>query len=58
MTAGLLLAGSAHAQDRAAKPLELKLSTAQGPAFALGKAGERWAQLVNEKVEGAFEVKQ
>jgi len=37
---------------------ELRLSTAQGPAFPLGKAGERWAQLVNEQAGGAFEVKQ
>jgi TRAP-type C4-dicarboxylate transport system substrate-binding protein len=36
----------------------LKLSTAQGPAFALGRAGERWAQLLNEKAAGAFEVRQ
>ena len=35
---------------------ELRLSTAQGPAFPLGKAGERWAQLVNEQAGGAFEV--
>lgn len=52
VTAGLLAV--AHAQDKG----ELKLSTAQGPAFALGKAGERWAQLVNEKAGGAFEVRQ
>jgi TRAP-type C4-dicarboxylate transport system substrate-binding protein len=55
VTAGLLIAETIQAQD---KPPELKLSTAQGPAFALGKAGERWAQLVNEKAGGAFEVKQ
>jgi TRAP-type C4-dicarboxylate transport system substrate-binding protein len=58
MTAGLLLAGGAYAQDKVDRPLVLKLSTAQGPAFALGKAGERWAQLVNEKAGGAFEAKQ
>jgi TRAP-type C4-dicarboxylate transport system substrate-binding protein len=48
----------AHAQDKGSGPPELKLSTAQGPALALGKAGERWAQLINEKAGGAFEVKQ
>ena len=46
------------AQDKVDKPPELKLSTAQGPAFALGKAGERWAQLINDAAGGAFEVKQ
>jgi TRAP-type transport system periplasmic protein len=47
-----------HAQDRTPKVPELKLSTAQGPAFPLGRAGERWAQLVNETAGGAFEVRQ
>ena len=38
LAAALILAcGIGHAQ-------ELKLSTALGPAFPLGKAGERWAQ--------------
>ncbi len=58
MTAWLLLAGGAYAQDKVDRPLVLKLSTAQGPAFALGKAGERWAQLVNERAAGAFELMQ
>jgi TRAP-type C4-dicarboxylate transport system substrate-binding protein len=58
LVAGSWFAVSTRAQDKADKPAELKLSTAQGPAFALGKAGERWAQLINEKVGGAFEVKQ
>jgi TRAP-type C4-dicarboxylate transport system substrate-binding protein len=47
-----------HAQDRTAKLPELKLSTAQSPAFPLGRAGERWAQLVNEVAGAAFEVRQ
>jgi TRAP-type C4-dicarboxylate transport system substrate-binding protein len=34
----------------------LKLSVAQGPAFPLGRAGERWAQLLSEKAGGAFQV--
>jgi TRAP-type C4-dicarboxylate transport system substrate-binding protein len=50
----LALAGNAFAQD---KP-EVRLSTATGPAFALGKAGERWAALLNEKSAGAYEVRQ
>jgi TRAP-type C4-dicarboxylate transport system substrate-binding protein len=58
MTSGILLAGEVQAQANVDKPLVLKLSTAQAPAFALGKAGERWAQLVNERAGGAFEVMQ
>ena len=46
-----------YAQDGTLKVPELKLSTAQGPAFPLGRAGERWAQLVNETAGGAYEVK-
>ena len=42
---------------QAQAPRELKLSTAQGPAFPLGRAGERWAQLLNEAGKGAFEVR-
>ena len=41
-----------HAQDRTAKVPELQLSTALGPTFPLGRAGERWAQLVNEARRG------
>ena len=48
-----LLASRAHAQ---AKP-ELRLGSAIGPAFALGKAAERWAALLNERSAGAFEVR-
>jgi TRAP-type C4-dicarboxylate transport system substrate-binding protein len=50
----LALAGNAGAQD---KP-EIRLSTATGPAFSLGKAGERWSALLNERAAGAFEVRQ
>ena len=51
----LLGAHEAAAQDKAR---ELKLSTAQGAAYPLGKAGERWAQLINERSGKAFEVRQ
>ena len=51
-------APSLHAQDRTAKAPELRLSTAQAPSYPLGHAGERWAQLVNEKSAGSYEVKQ
>ena len=47
-----------QAQDRNAKPQELRLSTALAPSFPLGRAGERWAQLVNEQAGSAYEVRQ
>jgi TRAP-type C4-dicarboxylate transport system substrate-binding protein len=47
-----------HAQDRTAKLPEVRLSTAQAPSFPLGRAGERWAQLVNEAAGAAYEVRQ
>jgi len=57
-----LLVVSARAQDKseqtAAKAPELKLSTALAPAFPLGRAGERWAKLVNDRAGGLFAVKQ
>lgn len=49
-------APSLHAQDASEKPKELKLTTAVGPAFALGKAGLRWAQLVTERSGGTLAV--
>jgi TRAP-type C4-dicarboxylate transport system substrate-binding protein len=39
-------------------PAEIRLSTALSPSYPLGHAGQRWAQLVNEKAGGAFEVRQ
>jgi TRAP-type C4-dicarboxylate transport system substrate-binding protein len=48
-----LMAAAAAAQDAPpGKPKELRVSTAVGPAFALGKAGARWARLVAEKSGG------
>ena len=48
----------AQAQVPAANaPREWKLSTAVGPAFALGKAGARWAALIGEKSAGRLAVK-
>lgn len=46
------------AQVRNADAPELKLSTALAPTYPLGRAGERWAQLANEKSDGAYEVRQ
>jgi TRAP-type C4-dicarboxylate transport system substrate-binding protein len=56
--AAALAASSLHAQDSNVKPPELRLSTAQAPSFPLGRAGERWAQLVNENAGTAYEVRQ
>jgi TRAP-type C4-dicarboxylate transport system substrate-binding protein len=52
----IALALPAAAQAPAAAP-ELKLSTALGPAYAQGKAGEIWAQLVRERSAGRLPVK-
>lgn len=45
-----LTLGIAHAA-------ELKLSTAVGPAFPIGKAGAVWAKLLTERTHGAFDVR-
>lgn len=45
-------AGTAPAPER-----ELKLSTALSPAFALGRAAARWAELVGEKSGGRLRIK-
>jgi len=58
LLAALVAAAScASAQDVADKPREWKLSTAVGPAFALGKAGERWAKLIAERSGGSLPVR-
>lgn len=41
----------------AAGPREWQLSTAVGPAFALGRAGARWAALIGERSAGRLPVK-
>lgn len=46
----------AAAQAPAEPRREWRLSTAVGTAFALGKAGERWAKLVGENSGGALDV--
>jgi len=38
-------------------PREWKLSTALGPAYPQGKAGEVWARLISERSHGRFAVK-
>ena len=49
-----LAPNAAHAADYKA---EYRLSTVLGPAFAWGKAGERWAELVKQKTDGRINVK-
>lgn len=52
---GTAMPNDAVAQSRAAAR-EWKLSTAVGTAFALGKAGKRWAALVTENSGGKLAV--
>ena len=51
------MASSAWAQDSHVQEKAWKLSTAVGPAFALGIAGERWAKLIAERAGGKLAVK-
>ncbi len=53
LSVAALAASRAHAQ---AKP-EYRLGSAVGPAFALGKAAERWTAILNERSSGAYEVR-
>jgi TRAP-type C4-dicarboxylate transport system substrate-binding protein len=51
------LAAAAMAQEnRLASSQSLKLSTAQGPAYPLGKAGDIWATLIRERSRGRLDV--
>jgi TRAP-type C4-dicarboxylate transport system substrate-binding protein len=54
LSALAMVAADVSAQDKT----ELRLSTAAGPAFALGKAGERWAARLNEQFAGVYGVRQ
>jgi len=51
-----LVVTGASAGETGAPPIA-KLSTAVGPAFALGKAGERWTKLVAERSGGKIPVR-
>ena len=53
----LLALASAHAQQPSVKGSEWKLSTAVGPAFALGAAGDRWAKRIGERSGGTLSAK-
>jgi len=56
LVVGAFLTLPALAQAPPASP-ELKLSTALGPAYAQGKAGEVWAQLIRDRSAGRLPVK-
>jgi TRAP-type transport system periplasmic protein len=56
LAALLLMAAGAPAQEPKDKPAPWKLSAAVGPAFALGKAGQRWAKLIAEQSGGSVAV--
>jgi len=58
LAASALAASPLRAQDGNAGVPELRLSTALAPTYPLGRAGQRWAQLVNEKAGSTFEVRQ
>jgi TRAP-type C4-dicarboxylate transport system substrate-binding protein len=58
LAASAFAASPLQAQDGNAGVQELRLSTALAPTYPLGRAGQRWAQLVNEKAGAAFEVRQ
>ena len=49
-------ASLAQAQPASIVGRELKLSTALGPAYAQGKAGEVWARLIRERSFGRIAV--
>src|SRR5215470_16362134 len=53
----VLALSTALAQQPSDKGNEWKLSTAVGPAFALGAAGERWAKRIGERSGGRLAAK-
>ena len=55
--ASLFALAAALAQQPPDNAKELKLSTAVGPAFALGTAGDRWAKGIGERSGGRLAVK-
>src|ERR1022692_3566174 len=57
MVLAATLATSVAAEELPTPPSQpLKLSTAQGPAYPLGKAGEVWATLIRERSGGRLAV--
>src|SRR6476619_6451436 len=57
LVAALFTLSSLLAQQPPDNAKELKLSTAVGPAFALGTAGDRWAKGIGERSGGRLAVK-
>lgn len=57
LVAAVVLVATASPVLAQQAPREWRLSTAVGPAYALGKAGERWAALIAQKTDGRLPVK-
>src|SRR5262245_49253805 len=57
LVSSILALSTALAQQPPDKGSEWKLSTAVGPAFALGSAGERWAKRIGERSGGKLAAK-
>ncbi len=57
LVTALFALAPALAQQPPDKAKEWKLSTAVGPAFALGTAGDRWAKRIGERSGGKLAVK-
>ncbi len=55
LAAAIALSAPAAAQEKKADgPPEVTVSVAVGPAFPLGAAAQRWAELITERVDKAF----
>ena len=55
LAAAIALAAPAAAQEKKGDgPPEVTVSVAVGPAFPLGSAAQRWAELITERVDKAF----
>ena len=57
LVASILVLSTVLAAEPPAKGKEWKLSTAVGPAFALGAAGDRWAKRIGERSGGRLAAK-
>src|SRR6516162_7273043 len=57
LVAAMLAVSTALAQQPGDKGSEWKVSTAVGPAFALGAAGETWAKRIGERSGGKLAAK-
>lgn len=57
LAASTLVCAQSAALNSAPAPSEWKLSTALGPVYPQGKAGERWAALIQERSAGRLAVR-